>query len=453
MKKVIAALLCICMAAGLVGCGSGTAANETENAAEGSVSDSTESNASDEAESSAADGAEAEQAQEGAAEAASRTTITLLSWYTEEQLKGLKDGFEAANPDLELEIQYVPPTEQYTEKIMLLMNGDEPTDLFFYGPDFGEVIDETNFAEDLSSLPVMEKLSSNAKRTMSIGDKIYAVSLDSWAGCMFYNTELFEQAGIAQVPQTWDELVEAMGKLNDLGAEPLVAQSADAGRLLLGLFAANEISKDPEAEYGLADGSKTFSELYGPSMEAWYEDVVAPGYIRQSCLSLTSDQAEEMFANGKAAMLLGGPWNIPNFIQKNPEASFDAFAVPGFEGNPTLQGGANVGIGVTTRAAHKEEAYRFMDYLTSEEGMAIWAAALGNFMNVPGVEYEVHPCLEKFKDAVANDELYWQTVVWPDSASVLNEFTTSCQNVIAGIYTPEEALESIDAKIADLISQ
>ncbi len=443
MKKVIAALLCICMAAGLIGCRSGTAApEETENSAESSTEDSAEGDA------------ETEQAQEEAASnTTSKTTITLLSWYTEEQLKALKDGFEASNPDLELEIQYVPPTEQYTEKVMLLMNGDEPTDLFFYGPDFGEAIDETNFAEDLSSLPIMEKLSGNAKRTMSIGDKIYAVSLDSWAGCMFYNTELFEQAGITQIPQTWDELVEAMGKLNDLGVEPLVAQAEDAGRLLLGLFAANEISKDPEAEYGLADGSKTFSELYGPSMEAWYEDVVKPGYIRQSCLSLTSDQAEEMFANGKAAMLLGGPWNIPNFVQKNPEATFDAFAVPGFEGNPTLQGGANVGIGVTTGAAHKEEAYRFMDYLTSEEGLAIWATVLGNFMNVPGVEYEVHPCLEKFKDAVANDELYWQTVVWPDSASVLNEFTTSCQNVIAGIYTPEEALESIDAKIADLISQ
>ncbi len=445
MKKVIAALLCICMTAGLIGCGSGAAAEEPKN--------SGESAAEGTAESAAGSGTETGQVQEGAAETSSKTTITLLSWYTEEQLKGLKDGFETANPDLELEIQYVPPTEQYTEKIMLLMNGDEPTDLFFYGPDFGEAIDETNFAEDLSSLPIMEKLSSNAKRTMSIGDKVYAVSLDSWAGCMFYNTELFEQAGIAQIPQTWDELVEAMGKLNDLGVEPLVAQAEDAGRLLLGLFAANEISKDPEAEYGLADGSKLFSELYGPSMEAWYKDVVEPGYIRQSCLSLTSDQAEEMFANGKAAMLLGGPWNIPNFVQKNPEASFDAFAVPGFEGNPTLQGGANVGIGVTMGAAHKEEAYRFMDYLTSEEGMAIWASALGNFMNVPGIEYEVHPCLEKFKDAVANDELYWQTVVWPDSASILNEFTTSCQNVIAGIYTPEEALESIDAKIADLISQ
>ena len=110
MKKVIAALLCICMAAGLIGCGSGTAApDETNNSAESSTEDSAEGDA------------ETEQAQEEAASnTTSKTTITLLSWYTEEQLKALKDGFEASNPDLELEIQYVPPTEQYTEKVMLL---------------------------------------------------------------------------------------------------------------------------------------------------------------------------------------------------------------------------------------------------------------------------------------------------------------------------------------------
>ena len=72
MKKVIAALLCICMAAGLIGCGSGTAApDETNNSAESSTEDSAEGDA------------ETEQAQEEAASnTTSKTTITLLSWYT-----------------------------------------------------------------------------------------------------------------------------------------------------------------------------------------------------------------------------------------------------------------------------------------------------------------------------------------------------------------------------------
>ena len=71
-------------------------------------------------------------------------------------------------------------------------------------------------------------------------------------------------------------------------------------------------------------------------------------------------------------------------------------------------------------------------------------------MNIAGVEYTVDACMEDFKSQVAQGNVYWQTVEWPSSSSILNVYTSSCQSVIAGMLTPEEALEAVDEKFEEL---
>ena len=66
-------------------------------------------------------------------------------------------------------------------------------------------------------------------------------------------------------------------------------------------------------------------------------------------------------------------------------------------------------------------------------------------MNVSGFDYTVDPCLEGFKDEVAEGKIYWQTVEWPSSSSVLN--------VISGVSTPKEALDSIDEKFDEILNK
>lgn len=422
MKKGIVALLCAGMVLSLTACGG--SGGEGNGDGEGKNADSS----------------------------GSKNTVTLLSWYTEELMTPIKEGFENANTDMELEVQYVPSTEQYIQKLTLLMNGNEPTDLFFMCPEVKEDVIATDFAEDLSDMSIMDRLSDNAKRVLGVDDKVYGLSLDSWASFIFYNKEIFEQAKIEKTPETWDELVEDMAKIKELGIDPMTAQSEDAGRLLLGLFASNEASKDPAVEAALADGSAKFSELYQDSMDAWYADVIEPKYLGQSCLSLTNDQQIEMFVNGQAAMMIGGPWSLPDFEAKNPDLEFGTFGIPGFDGEVMLQGTANVGIGIAKEAKNKEGAEKFMEYLSSEDGVKCWSDTFGNFMNVAGVEYTVDPCLEDFKADVADGNVYWQTVEWPSSSSVIDVFTSSCQSVIAGTSTPEEALKAVDEKFEEILA-
>ncbi len=426
-RKIISMVLSFGMIMSLVACGGGNMGGAPADNSSGKSEEGTKGNSSDD-------------------------VVTLLSWYTEDEMAPIKEGFEKSNPELELEVQFVPPTEQYVQKLTLLMNGNEPTDLFFMCPEVKEDVVATDFAEDLSDMPIMEKLSDNAKRTLGVDGKVYGLSLDSWASYIYYNKQVFEDIGISELPATWDELVSCMKKIKENGVIPMTAQAEDAGRLLLGLFASNKASENPQIEAGLADGSVKFSELYEESMKAWYEDVVKPEYLSKTCLSLTGDQQEEMFISGQAAMMIGGPWNLANFEAKNPDVEYGTFAIPGFDGEMMLQGAANVGIGIAKQAKNKEGAEKFMEYLSSEEGIQCWSNVFGNFMNVEGVDYTVDPCLEDFKDDVAAGNIYWQTVEWPNSSSILNVYTAACQNVIAGVSTPEEALEEIDNKFNEVLA-
>ncbi len=378
-----------------------------------------------------------------------KSVVTLLSWYTEDQMKPLAEGFEAANPDYELEVQYVPPTDQYIEKLTLLMNGNEPTDLFFMCPEVREDVVATDFAVDLSDLPIMDRLSEGAKSCLGVGDAVYGVSLDSWIAFMFYNKDIFEEAGIKETPKTWDELVEDMGKIQDAGYSPYAIDMDNVGRLAFGLFSADEVSKDMHVEDAISDGSKKFSELYKDTMNRWADDVVAPGYLGQESLSLTSNQVNEMFATGQIGMMIGGTWTIPSINEINPDLNWGGFAFPGTDGGQMLQGAANVGIGIARKADNMEGAKAFMDYLTSDDGIQAWSGAFGNFMNPSGVDYEVDSHLEEFKQYVADGKLYWQTVEWPNSNIMNTVYVPYCQNILAGVNTVDEMLQAMDDKFAE----
>jgi ABC-type glycerol-3-phosphate transport system substrate-binding protein len=58
-----------------------------------------------------------------------------LNWYTQEDYQPLLDVFFAKYPDVEIDFQNVPPTNnQYGQHLQLLASSGELPDLFYVGP-------------------------------------------------------------------------------------------------------------------------------------------------------------------------------------------------------------------------------------------------------------------------------------------------------------------------------
>ncbi|MCP4358774.1 MAG: extracellular solute-binding protein [Chloroflexi bacterium] len=104
----------------------------------------------------------------------------------------------------------------------------------------------------------------------------------------------------------------------------------------------------------------------------------------------------QLFAQGKAAMMLDGSWDIHIIKAQEPAFIWSVFAPPPPGGQPAhLTFHQDVGMGLNAASKHKGEAKKFLEWMTTDE----FAELLGN--ELPGF-YPMHTNLPILKDKYAN---------------------------------------------------
>lgn len=145
----------------------------------------------------------------------------------------------------------------------------------------------------------------------------YGIPMESGLIGVYYNESLFKKAGVEQFPETWDDLKIAIGKLNAIDVKPIALgakSSYMAGHLhnqifykWMGTEAAKKLGSR-ELKWTDAEVVKTLEfvkELDG--LNAFGKNVAG----------ISDDIVLTEFLQGKAAMIITGPWNIGKFT--NPE--------------------------------------------------------------------------------------------------------------------------------------
>lgn len=84
-------------------------------------------------------------------------------------------------------------------------------------------------------------------------------------------------------------------------------------------------------------------------------------------------QEEQYFLSGKVAMMFNGPWNLGNMYSS--KIKWGVALEPRSERHACHIGGCPVGIFSTTK--HSEEAWKFAQFLVSDEAQRIWAIEYG----------------------------------------------------------------------------
>ena len=116
---------------------------------------------------------------------------------------------------------------------------------------------------DLSSEPFVDKVYEGSLASVTYDEKVYGYPANYEYLGVFYNKDLFEKAGIADVPTTPDEFKEACRKLKDAGIQPIAATWKESWTLkhLLSMLVSPFVAEDEEGFVnGLNDGSQTFNQ-------------------------------------------------------------------------------------------------------------------------------------------------------------------------------------------------
>lgn len=398
-----------------------------------------------------ADSAAAESTTEGKAKASGeKVTISLLSWNTDEILGEFIAGFEQENPNIKIDLQYVPPVQQYVDKFSVLAASGQMTDMFYIAAENKQEVISKGVAEDISDMEIFSRIDPATSATYGKDGKIYGYSPDAWIGGIFYNKDLFEQAGIKKEPETWQDFVDCAAKLKAIGVEPYLDDADNVHNLAQDLYQCSVISQEPDADVQINEGKATFQEKYTEPLKLWYNDMIASGLYSQMALGLNSDQVIDMFANGEVAMMHGGPWNIATIEQKNPEMNYDIFGLSDNSGNRVLPGAVNVGLSVSTTSEHKDACRAFIEYMARDENIVKWQKVTNNAIIVEGIDYTMGTVFEKFKEDAVSGSFYLPQIVWNNSSGIYKEFLSGIQDTITGADTIENIPVRLDEKQAEL---
>jgi multiple sugar transport system substrate-binding protein len=275
-------------------------------------------------------------------------------------------------------------------------------------------------------------LNEGAVATGVVDGKHYAAPLSFTPLTMFYNTKMFEAAGV-EVPTTWDEWVAAANELTidengDGTPEQYGLALQDHGTVGNGVWPS--LFKSGGGDVVTADGSVVIDSPENAATLTYWSDALAEGNF--SPTGLAGADADGLFSAGKVAMTLAGPWMAT--VSESSGIDFGIAALPA--GPAGIKASAlAVDLSVTSQATDDEKAaiQTFLTWFYQKENMVTWSLASG----WPPLTSEVTAADVAENEVVAalTDQSQYGAALLPGvipSTDVLTAMDTATQKGLAG---------------------
>lgn len=298
----------------------------------------------------------------------------------------LVSSFEKANPDIKIKMKTIPysdyevrlRTEIATGTPPDIMSIDSPT-LALYA-NAGSLLSIDSFMKEEGDV---EDFPTSTIKGLSYNDQIYLVPIAESSIALFYNKHVLKEAGVPypspnpNEPLTWGEVIEIAKKVTDsekgiIGLEP--GQGFGDGEApayfktpFLWQFGADVLSPDATTASGFLDSEKAIEALQ------LFQDL----YHKHGVASV--EMAPDAFVKGKLAMAVLGSWTLKDFERYSDFTLGEDFGVaPLPKGSYQVAPNGGWALGISSQSKHPNEAWRFIKYVTSYEGMKKYVMITGD---------------------------------------------------------------------------
>ena len=406
---------------------------------------------------------------------AEQVTLRFSDWHLTEDvwnksLNEAMDIFHKKHPHIKVVMEPVSYKEKETKYTVESAAGRAP-DVFHVHAFSLPMFFSKGFAKDLT--PFIAKEGAGfldawyplPLKLMQHRGKMHAMPGDYMTMVLFYNTEMFQAAGldVSKPPKTWDEFLayaqkltrdtDGDGKIDQWGFGTVGAKSPGFSLRFgpfIWSFGADYLAPDmkhsvldtPEAK----DAFAFFVELYTK------HKVVPPGLT-----AMNPQEVRTQLAQKKVAMILGSGWTPPIVNKINPD--LNAFEVLSCAPAP-MQTKPATAIWLSSwvmspNTKHPNEAWELLKFITSKEMELKWFQdnrVTSARKDVSGVAPEI--LNDKFASVMASQLPYGkvepQIKQWPE---IMDTFTTSLQEAIVGMKTPEKALTEAHTRTNAILSR
>jgi multiple sugar transport system substrate-binding protein len=320
----------------------------------------------------------------------------------------LVDKFNLTHSDIQVESIFAGEMDQQLPKILTAVVGNTPPDILSYAPQmtgqFVELGAIVPIDDLLDKSAVKSEVSPNLFEEMRFDHHIWGIPLSTSNIGVFYRHDLFQAAGITQVPRTWKELRQVAKQLTiDKNGD----RRPDQHGILLPL-GKGEWTVFSWFPFLLSTGGDVVTNnhpnLTNPgaikALKFW-EDMVKDGSILLS--PLERGYEEDAFLTGRVAMQITGPWT---FITKS-QVDYKVFPIPSDITQSTVTGTGVLYL-MKTNPEREKAAFKFLEFVMSQEFQTEWSIGTGflpvNIKSAQSADYQKYlsqkPWLKVFLDQI-----------------------------------------------------
>lgn len=279
-----------------------------------------------------------------------------------------------------------------------------------------------------------DRISSAALKTVTVDGKVYGIPVSIETDVLLYNKTLVTGEPAA----TFEQIQKEAASYNDAAANKFwyLAKVSDGSGIYPYLSAGGFTLFGKDGTDNDNPGFDTPEFVKGLTfLQSLHEIMpISSGDLTMANADFISNQ----FAEGKTAYIVGGPWNIQNFL--DAKVDFGVTALPTYQGN-AMRPFAYVQVAMTSAySKYPKAAQLFAQYLTSDEAAGLLYSmrhkitSLADAAKVDGLSDDPYlsPILEQF-----------QTSFPMPTASRISYYWTISANlgpaVFDGQLTPEDA--------------
>jgi multiple sugar transport system substrate-binding protein len=385
--------------------------------------------------------------------ARSRTTgrpITLEVWLTDweqstQQLFNdqLVPAFEAANPDIAVNVQYLD-WRVFTEKLIAAHAGGVLPDIYQAGAEYVAPLATKGMAlnidDYIASWGQRDDFYDSAWSTVTYQGKTYGVPLLSAPQTLMVRKDMLEQAGVSGAPSTWDDLEQVAMKATRRDGDKFVISGFNARPIwqqyMWFLFQnggdvftpdGKVVVNSPEAIEAL----DYFSRLFNQDKVASKSSIAAP-----------TANVGAMAAN-LVAMQLGNQLTVRDFRQNNPSAATNLVVADPVTRKQQVTTNWTDWLAISQQSRHADAAWKFIQFVADKDNLLKYNETMYFIpprKSLRTTGYMADPQLQQF---VTIMEKYGRSI--NTNPAALEVYQTIMQNgVDDAVYQKKSAKQALD---------
>jgi len=389
--------------------------------------------------------------------------ISVWHWMTDREaaFQELAKRYEVKT-GVKVNFELYAPSDAYTQKVRAAAQGENLPDIFGI---LGEKRDFASFIKAghiLDLMPYMQENNGSWKdsffsRALEVNEftesnsyrvkaGIYGVPIDIMTIQMLYNKNLFRKLGLNpnRPPDTFQELLNIGKKIKEANMQGLVSGWGEVWMVdcFANNYAFNIMGKDKVL--ATIRGEVPYTDPDWIKVLNLFKELQDSGVLASGLVTMVNKTAEQLFANEKAVFAFNGSWCVNVYKGMNPNLDYAAILPPPVSDKfpMAIWGGAGSSFMVNARSKNKEEAVKFLQWLTDFNQQAYLFETTQNLPANKNCLTKISPILAQFAkgmDAATHPNI-WGVSEFP---AVIAALDRGIQSIIIGEKTAERAASEV----------